>query len=194
MQIRFRVVLPIVLSSCSLLLFAWEHENNRVIESMGMAWDTGPPKWPYEAVPLFWYALNAPAYTACWPVVSLISKQTNVWSEWIEYAICLPAIAALWWWVGARIDYGLIGRRDCSQPKLVAFLLIAGVLALLVLAGRIGLSEYRSFQLYWPNHSPIYAILLLRAIGPILWCLVFAYASIRSAIRLRRRILSTSPD
>ena len=191
MQIRFRIVLPIVLSSCSFLLFAWEYENNRVIESMGMAWDTGPPIWPYEAVPLFLYALNAPAYTACRPIVSLISRQTDVWSNWIEYAVCLPAITALWWWVGARIDHGLVVPRDCSHPKLVALFLLAGALALLFLAGRIGLSEYHSFQLYWPDHPPIYAILLLRAVGPILWCLAFVYASIRSVIRLRVQILAT---
>jgi hypothetical protein len=47
-RIRFRLVLPIVFGFLSLILFAWEYENDRVIESMGMAWDMGPPMWPYR--------------------------------------------------------------------------------------------------------------------------------------------------
>jgi len=185
---RFRVVLPIVFGFLSLLLFAWEHENNRVIESMGMGWDTGPPMWPYRAVPLFSYAVNAPAYIACWPLVKMIDART----DWVEYAVWLPAITALWWWVGTRIDFGLLGRQMWLRTKSVAALLFLSALLLFVLAGGIAVSEYRSFQLYWPGHPPIYAILLLRAIGPILWCLLFAFAFVRSAFGIWRRHPSVS--
>ena len=33
-RVRFRVVLPVVVGFLSLILFSWEHENNRVIESI----------------------------------------------------------------------------------------------------------------------------------------------------------------
>ena len=169
--------------SLSLALFAWEHQNNRVIESMGMAWDMGPPIWPYQAVPLFSYALNAPAYIVCWPLIKLI----NAPADWIEYAIWLPAITALWWWVGARMDFGLLGRGKWPHTKLVAVVLLLDSLMLVALAVAIAVGEYHSFQLYWPGHPPIYAILLLRAMGPMLWCLLFALAFVRSAIGLRSR-------
>src|SRR5258708_3917663 len=180
-RIRFRVVLPIVFGSLSLVLFAWEHQNNRVIESMGMAWDMGPPMWPYQAVPLFSYALNAPAYIACEPIIKLI----NARADWIEYAIWFPAITALWWWVGTRMDFGLLGRKRWLHTKLVAGGLLFGSLMLVALAVAIAVGEYHSFQLYWPGHPLIYAILLLRAIGPMLWCSLFALAFVRSAIGLR---------
>ena len=139
--------------------------------------------WPYQAVPLFSYALNAPAYIACWPFIKLI----NARADWIEYAIWLPAITALWWWVGTRMDFGLVGRGRWLHTKLVAVVLVLGSLMLVVLAIAIAVGEYHSFQLYWPGHPPIYAILLLRALGPMLWCLLFAVAFVRSAIGLRSR-------
>jgi hypothetical protein len=180
-RIRFRFVLPVVFGFLALVLFAWEHQNNRVIASMGMGWDTGPPMWPYEAVPLFSYALNAPAYIACGPLIRLIDPR----ADWIEYAIWFPAITAMWWWVGTRIDYGLLGRRKYRRPKLVAGLLVVGALVLLVLAIRVGVGEYRLFRYYWPAQDALnVGVILLRAIGPMLWCLLFARACIRSAYHL----------
>jgi hypothetical protein len=40
---------------------------DRLGKSMGMGWDTGPPLWPYAAVPLFSYAINTPAYVISSP-------------------------------------------------------------------------------------------------------------------------------
>ncbi len=150
-RIRFRLMLPIVLGFLSLTLFAWQHENNRVIESMGMGWDTGPPMWPYRAVPSFSYALNAPVYIACWPLIKLINPQAN----WVPFAIWFPAITVLWWWVGTRIDFGLLGRRSYLHPKPVGALLLAGALILLALSVKLGVDEYCWYKLYWSGHPPV---------------------------------------
>jgi len=187
-RIRFRVVLPVVFGFLSLVLFAWQHENNRMIELMGMAWDTGPPMWPYRAVPLFSYAINAPAYVACWPLTRLI----DVPADWPYYVVWFPAIVLLWWWVGTPIDFGLLGRRKYEHPKFLAVLLFVGALVLLILSVNIGVGEYHLFRYYWPAQRTINAaIILLRAVGPILWCLLFARASILSAFHLCAR--SESP-
>ena len=178
--IRFRVVLPIVFGFLAIVLFAWDYENDRVVELMGMGWDTGPPMWPYRAVQLISYALNAPAYVISWPILKLIDPR----AQWVQYAVWFPAITAMWWWVGARIDFGLLSRPSYSHPKLVAALLLGGALVLLVLSVCVGVGEFRRFQVYWPGHPPIYAILLLRAVGPILWCLSFAGVFVRWAIHL----------
>ncbi len=55
---RFRVVLGFL----ALVLFGWDYENNRIVVYMEMGWDTGPPMWPYQVVPLLSYAINVPAY------------------------------------------------------------------------------------------------------------------------------------
>jgi hypothetical protein len=90
----------------------------------------------------------------------------------------------LWWWVGARIDFGLLRRRSYSHPRLVAALLFGCALVLLMLSLNVGVGEFRLFQDYWPGHPPIHAILLLRAVGPMLWCLSFAGVFVRWAIYL----------
>ena|SRR5438445_1658559 len=154
-SIRFRVVLPLTLGFLALALFAWDYENERVVASMGMGWDTGPPIWPYRAVPLFSYAVNTPAYEISRPILKLLDLRTSS----LQYAVWFSAIMALWWWIGTSIDFGLLDRRSYSHPKLVAGILFAGAVFLLSLAAHVGLDEYRLFQQYWPGHPPIYAIL-----------------------------------
>jgi hypothetical protein len=182
-SIRFRVVLPLIFGFLALALFAWDYQNERVVASMGMGWDTGPPMWPYRAVPLFSYAVNTPAYVISWPILKLLDLRTLS----LQYAVWFPAIVALWWWVGTCIDFDFFSRRRCSRRKLVAGILLAGGVGLLILGARIGLGEYGLFQHYWPGHPPIYAILLLRAAGPMLWCFFLAGALVHSAVYLVRR-------
>jgi TRAP-type C4-dicarboxylate transport system permease small subunit len=61
-SIRLRILLPIIFGffALALALFGWDYENERVVASVGMGWDTGPPVWPYRAVPLFSFAVNGP--------------------------------------------------------------------------------------------------------------------------------------
>jgi hypothetical protein len=181
-RIRFRVVLPIIFGFLTIAFFTWDYENERVVASMGMGWDTGPPMWPYVVVPLFTHAVNAPAYVVVWPILRLFA----LWSPLWEYPIALPLIVGLWWWVGRCIDFGLLGCRNYKHQKSTFAFLIAGAIALLILAAQACVAEYHSFQLYWPGHPPIYAALLLRAAGPAFWCVFVARAFVRAAIALRQ--------
>jgi hypothetical protein len=187
-NIRFRVVLPILLGFLAVVLFSWDYQNERVVESMGMGWDTGPPMWPYRAVQIISYAINAPAFVVSWPILRLLEPR----KYWVQYAVWFPAIVALWWWVGRSIDFGLLGSRNYSHRKLIAATLLIAAAALLSLAAYIGLDEYHWAQQYWRGHPPIYAFLFLRAAGPMLWCSFFAAAFIRSAARLVKH--KSSPD
>jgi len=187
-NIRFRVVLPILFGFLAVVLFSWDYQNERVVESMGMGWDTGPPMWPYRAVQIISYAINAPAYVISWPILKLL--EPRIYS--LQYAVWFPAIVALWWWVGRSIDFGLLGSRNYSHWKLIAASLLIGAVAVLSLATYIGLDEYHWAQQYWRGDPPVYAFLFLRAAGPMLWCFFFAAAFVRSAARLVKR--RPSPD
>jgi len=181
-SVRLRVLLPIIFGFLALALFAWDYENERVVASMGMGWDTGPPVWPYRAVPSISYAVNAPAYVISWPILKLLDLRTYS----LQYAVWFPAILVLWWWVGMYIDFGFLGPESRSWPKLKAGILFIASAVLVFLAFQVCLGEYRWVRDYWKDHPPIYAILLLGAIGSTVWCLFFASVFARAAIHFVR--------
>jgi hypothetical protein len=89
-NIRFRFVLPMVLGFLSLVLTAWDYENNRIVESMGMGWDMGPPFWPYQAVYLFLFTVNVPAFVISMPILKLLNLHANARS--LQYPIWFPVL------------------------------------------------------------------------------------------------------
>jgi hypothetical protein len=48
MKVPLKISLPTVIGLVSATLMVWDLHNQRVIMSMGMAWDTGAPLWPYQ--------------------------------------------------------------------------------------------------------------------------------------------------
>jgi len=46
----------------------WHIQNFRVIESVGMGWDTGATLWPYQTPDTLLFALNTPAYVIGVPI------------------------------------------------------------------------------------------------------------------------------
>lgn len=176
-------MLPIIFGFLAAVLFAWDYENQRVVTSMGMGWDMGPPMWPYRAVEIISFAINVPAYLISWPILKLF----NFHSSALQYAVWFPAILALWWWVGRSIDFGLLGRRKYSHRKLIAVGLLVATVPLLFLVGHIGLGEYHWYAQYWAGHRPIFAIVFLHAAGEILWCLSLAAAFVGSALRILKQ-------
>jgi hypothetical protein len=179
-RIRFRVVLPIVFGFLAAMFFAWDYENNRVVEQMGMGWDTGPPIWPYQAVYLILFAVNAPAYVLTTPLLRLLSLHELSF----QYAIWLPAIIGLWWWCGTRVDFGFLRTRKRGHPKLLAMTFFFMATALLSSSTYYVIGDIRWWIRYGHYHRPLYAFILLRTIGPLLWCSVFAFALIKSGIAL----------
>jgi hypothetical protein len=73
---RFRGWLPVVQGGIAAALMAWDLYNQSVISSMGMAWDTGAPIWPYQTSEILIVAINAPAYVLCRPLFILFHLET----------------------------------------------------------------------------------------------------------------------
>ena len=178
--IRFRAVLPIIFAFLAAMLMVWNYENDRVVTSMGIGWDMGPPFWPYQADYLALFAINAPAFVLSMPILRLLELQTLS----LQDAIWFPAILALWWWIGTRIDFGVLGRRNLRYPKPLASLLTILSFVLLYIAARVGLDEVHWWTEYGRNSSPYRLPTLLRTAGPVLWCLALATGCLDAAIRL----------
>jgi len=47
-KVRFCILLPILFGLLAVALMTWDYHNQRIIESIGMTWDTGAPIWPYQ--------------------------------------------------------------------------------------------------------------------------------------------------
>jgi hypothetical protein len=49
----------------------------------------------------------------------------------LEYGVWFPSILGWWWWIGTRMDFGVLGRRHYRHAKLFAGLLTTASLGLL---------------------------------------------------------------
>jgi hypothetical protein len=139
-QIRFRLVLPIVFGFLALVLMAWDYENNRMIGLMGMGWETGPPFWPYRAIYVLLFSINAPAFVLSMPILKLLRLQTLS----LQYGVWYPAIVGWWWWIGTHIDFGILGRQHFRQAKP-----LAGVFALASLSFLYGATRITAGEFHW---------------------------------------------
>jgi hypothetical protein len=182
-QIRFRLVLPIVFGFLALVLMAWDYENNRMIELMGMGWDTGPPFWPYRAIYVLLFSINAPAFVLSMPILKLLRLQTLS----LQYGVWYPAIVGLWWWIGTQIDFGILVRQHFRQAKPLAGVFALASLSFLYGATRITAGEFHWWMEYGQDPSAARMATILRTVGPVLWCLLFACGCALAAVRLSRQ-------
>ena len=177
--IRVRLVLPLVFGFLAAVLMMWDNENNRMVRLMGMGWDIGPPFWPYQAIYLLLCTIKAPAFVLSMPILKLLDLQTFS----LQYGVWFPAIVG-WWWIGTRIDFGILGRERFRYAKLIAGVLSTVSLVLLYAAVRASLGELHWWMEYGRNSWPFRVPTLLGTIGPVLWCLVLARGCLISAMRL----------
>ncbi len=178
--VRYRIALPLVFGFLAVGLIAWDLHNQRVIQSMGMAWDTGAPIWPYQASSLFLVALNAPAFVLATPFFFLLHLPTME----MRHPVLLPMIVFCWWWIGTRLDFGVLGRHHYRRPRALACVL-AACAVMLFSAGAYGLiNDVRWWRSYGHALPPVYLLLLLRTAGAVLWSFVIAAGCSLAAVRL----------
>src|ERR1700704_880615 len=177
--IRFRLVLPLVFGFLAAVLMTWDYENNRMVGLMGMGWDMGPPFWPYQAIYLLLFTVNAPAFVLSMPILKLLNLHTLS----LQYGVWFPAIVGWWWWIGTRIDFGVLGSRHYRRSKVFAAVLTIASLGLLYVVGRAILGELHWWMEYGRT-SPFRVSTLLRTVAPVLWGLVLAGGCLIAAMRL----------
>jgi hypothetical protein len=139
----------------SLPLVLWDIHNDRVIESMGMAWDMGAPIWPYQASDILLRLLDGPAYSITMPIANFLKLAAPT-----HLVLVVPAFLIWWWFLGLTLE-----RRLARWPLfgmlvvLVALLLWSAVAVRSVF--RFGL-DYRPLDLST-------ALLILRFLTPAVW-------------------------
>jgi hypothetical protein len=172
-----RFTLPISLGTLSLILMIWDLHNQRIITSMGMAWDTGAPGWPYQTADTLFNALNGPAVAFARPIAHLLQLLRPS-----DYIILYP-VSILWWiCVGVLIERQRQKLEIHKSPiKATFFVAVAATFAycgtlFFVDAGR------------WWHYSPEFAtwndLILIRELAPVAWCVVLSVLASLAARRL----------
>ncbi len=103
-----------------------------------------------------------------------------------RYPVVLPILIAWWWWVGTRIDYGLIGKRVWKHPRVAATLLFLLAVGLFYVALSGTLDAAGWWFRYGDSLLSSQVIILLRTLGPVLWCVVLGCSAVIAGIQLTR--------
>jgi hypothetical protein len=182
---KWRFLLPATQGCIAAALLLWQIHNSRIIASMGMAWDTGAPIWPFQTPEILLVILNAPAYLLAAPVSASFGLQTSV-----ERApVMLPAIVLLWFYVGRSIDFGLIPRRWLNRKRLLLSVLIPIALSCILVGIHLTVEGAKWWSRY--GRASLSSLLMLaRLVGPLPWCALVATMAIRVVIRTVRPTVS----
>jgi hypothetical protein len=183
MKRTYRALLPFVVGTLSVPLMAWDIHNQCIIESMGMAWDTGAPLWPYQTPDTLLLAINTPAY----PLGNLATYGTAAAFGPLHYVALAPAILLWWWVVGMFIDRWR--SRICEGKGWVWTSLLLLLAILLMWMGMHGLAE--AFQWWWRYSRQVLSVsdlIMLRLAAPSVWCLALCVVLVDLAVRRIARI------
>lgn len=105
---RYRVKLPLIFGAIALLLIAWDLYNESVVMKMWRAGVSDIPLWPYHATQYFIISIFAPAYVG----LEALPWKLNLQDSVARYAVALPCMLALMWWVGLRLDHGILPTKQ----------------------------------------------------------------------------------
>jgi len=179
-KIQFRVWLPFALSLISSIFMAW---------GLYAQWqcrfeDAVRPFWRCQAPDFAIELLNAP------PVV-LSRPLANSWPTrpiYFGYVVELPLVFLWWWFVGTRLDFGLLGLGQYRHRRAWLSLLVASIALLLALFGWSQLDDIRFYQQYSYLHENPYlaSIKNLRLLPSRLWLLVLIFGLGLAVLRIAR--------
>jgi hypothetical protein len=186
MSVKWRLALPMAMGLICAPLVLWDIHNLQVIESMGMAWDTGAPLWPYQTPETLLFALNTPAAFFSNVVSNLLGLIGPS-----HHILFFPAVIAWWWLVGLYFDKRQMARRTPTRRTPIWALTLC-----LLAIGLIGLGIVESrwaFRWWWTYSRSLLSVsdlIFLRAIAPSIWSLMFGLVALSEAWRRARSTIS----
>ena len=179
MRTRLRIILPSVMGIVSLPLVFWDIHNQRVIESMGMGWDTGAPIWPYQTSDILLRLLNFPAYFIAMPITNALRLFATR-----QFLFVFPAILLWWWFLGLQLDQGFVIAKSRWRWPVFSFLVVLAVL-LLWTATSICAESFRWWFRYAGLSGGLNALLMMtRFLTPAAWSVVIALLASTTAKRV----------
>jgi hypothetical protein len=166
------------MGAVSLPLIFWDVYNERVIESVGMGWDTGAPIWPYQTSDILLRLLNGPAYYLTVPVTNFFRLAAAR-----HYILVFPAILIWWWLFGLRLDRGFVRTKSRWRWPIFAALVVLAAILLLA-ATVVSRDAFHWWFEYGRNFNREGTLLMLRFLGPAVWCVALTGLLVLAAKRL----------
>jgi hypothetical protein len=159
-----------------------------------MGWDTGPPIWPYQTSWILLQAINAPAYALDLPLFMLLGVRTSQARLLLE----LPTILLWWWFIGWRIDFGLLPEKNVPQRRFWGAVLGVASLGFWSCATYLVVEQVRFWSEYGERSWRGPMLFLMRNAGILCWCLLLGFwsgaATVRFTTSLRKRVIATAID
>ena len=180
------MTLPVCLGLLSAALMVWDIHNQRVIQSMGMGWDTGAPIWPYQTPAILFLALNTPAYIVANPASRLLGLLIPY-----NYVMLFPCVILWWWLVGTLLDRGLL--RPASRTRWFWIVLSSTLAVIFGAAGAYLAKDTLRWELTYGNGFLSWDdLIVLKFAAPAIWCFLIGAALLLLAgrfamLRLRDR-------
>jgi len=177
---RLGILLPTAAALVSVPLMIWDAYNTSVITSMGMAWDIGPPIWPYQTPAILLYSLNFPAHFVFQPVANSLRLYSPT-----NYLLLLPATLLWWRYIGLRLEKRPV-QGPYRYPRFVSATLIV-VSGILLWAA---LKTFTRTTHWWFTYGSrlwsTRAIRLIEFMAPGVWCVILASLAVIGAKRVIR--------
>jgi hypothetical protein len=186
--VRLRLILPFVTGAVSVPLVIWDIHNQRVISSMGMAWDTGAPLWPYQTPHLLLYFLNYPAHFIARPVANYLELLVP------QYDSFIFPIALFWWWVfGLTLDRASL-RFDSRWrwPTFTALIALAAVLSCVAMSTLV--NGFRWWFEYGIALWNAQTLVMLIFLAPTVWSLPYFDHCYRCEASANTVVFNEIPD
>jgi len=154
------------------------------VERRCVFYDAGRPFWPCEAPDFVLKLLSAPP-------IGIAQPLANIWHtapSYFAYMVEFPLILLWWWFVGTRLDFGILGVGQYRHRRIWLSFFIASFILLLT---AFGWSQWEDVQFYrrysYLDTNPYLAsIKNLRLLPLRLWLLVLIVAFGLAALRVAR--------
>jgi hypothetical protein len=171
MRIKFRVALPIAMGTMSAVLMVWDIHNQRVIQTMAQAWDTGAPLWPCQTPDRLFDALNFPSLILAIPIARLFDLDHPA-----DYLALFPASILWWFFVGMLLDYRHLKPAN-GKPSRIFALLCLGSLGFACVGIFIAVEALHSWSIYRPENFSDAILTMIQPLAPATWSLAFSFAT-----------------
>lgn len=171
---RLRYLLPVMVSAIVVPLIVWDV----FLDPRRIGYDAGTPFWPFQVPNALLGLFDLPAILLARPFWNLL----HAYSALSRDALVLLATPLVWYWIGNRIDFGLL-RPPYRFPRALALILSAVAIALII-SVILDLKDDISWWQRYGNGSWFGSAITMRSSIGFLWVLVFLAACIIAARRL----------